>query len=246
MAFRNLSAASFCSADVILRLLRVPVVRINYDELCRIRPVRQLSLRADGAFASAKTTAFCFPSRPAGVNMRPESDFVVKGDWTDVQRREPAGNESLRVDARCDAALIDDANGCVVTWTRRDGHPAAAYVTHVVVDGEIYITSRERRAKNARCAAIHARRWCSRFRAAVASRPRPRRIQRRSRLRRRIMNAMADRAKYQGAARETFIRNLDSPGRVVIRIVPEKYASRNERTAPAAYGSAQGMPSNYR
>lgn len=145
------------------------------------------------------------------------------------------------------AGLINDAHGCVVTWTRRDGHPAAAYVTHVLVDGEVYITSREGRAKNValrrdpRTAVVFevpGRGGVTVLgRAEFSDDPG---------LRRRIMNAMADRAKYQGAARETFIRNLDSPGRVVIRIVPEKYASRNERTAPAAYGSAQGMPSNYR
>ena len=145
------------------------------------------------------------------------------------------------------AALIDDANGCVVTWTRRDGHPAAAYVTHVVVDGEIYITSRERRAKNAalrrdpRTAVVFE--IPGRGGVTILGRAE---FSEDPALRRRIMNAMADRAKHQGAARETFIRNLDSPGRVVIRIVPDKYASRNERTAPAAYGSAQGMPSNYR
>ncbi len=145
------------------------------------------------------------------------------------------------------AGLINDAHGCVVTWARRDGHPAAAYVTHVVVDGEVYITSREGRAKNValrrdpRTAVVFevpGRGGVTVLgRAEFSDDPG---------LRRRIMNAMADRANYQGAVRETFIRNLDSPGRVVIRIVPEKYASRNERTAPAAYGSTQGMPSNYR
>jgi PPOX class probable F420-dependent enzyme len=143
--------------------------------------------------------------------------------------------------------LINDAHGCVVTWTRRDGHPAAAYVTHAILDGEIYITSRERRAKNvalrrdprtAVVVEIPGRGGVTILgRAEFSEDPE---------LRRRIMNAMADRANYQGAARENFIRNLDSPGRVIIRIVPERYASRNERTAPAAYGSAQGMPSNYR
>lgn len=144
-------------------------------------------------------------------------------------------------------ALINDANGCVVTWTRRDGHPAAAYVTHVVIDGEVYVTSRERRAKNValrrdpRTAVVFE--IPGRGGVTVLGRAE---FSDDSALRRRVMNAMADRAKYQGAARETFIRNLDSPGRVVIRIVPERYASRNERTAPAAYGSTQGMPSNYR
>jgi hypothetical protein len=56
----------------------------------------------------------------------------------------------------------------------------------------------------------------------------------------------ADHAKLTGAARETFLRNLGSPGRMVFRIAPERYSSRNERTAARAYASTQGMPSNYR
>jgi hypothetical protein len=175
-----------------------------------------------------------------------EFDFHRKGTPMSNDAKQPDSSpfELTRDEI---AGLIHDAHGCVVTWTRRDGHPAAAYVTHVVLDGEVYITSRERRAKN--IALRRDPRTAVVFevpgrggvtvlgRAEFSDDPA---------LRGRIMNAMADRAKFQGAARETFIRNLDSPGRVVIRIIPERYASRNERTAPAAYGSAQGMPSNYR
>ena len=65
-------------------------------------------------------------------------------------------------------------------------------------------------------------------------------------VRQRVFDGMADHAKLTGAARETFLRNLGSPGRMVFRIAPERYASRNERTAAMAYASTQGMPSNYR
>jgi len=145
------------------------------------------------------------------------------------------------------AALIRDANGCVMSWTRRDGHPAAAYVTHVVVDRGIYVTSREGRGKNV------ALRRDPRT-AVVFEIPGRGGVTIIGRaefcddlgLRRRVMDAMADRATLKGEARETFIRNLDSPGRVVIRIVAGRYASRNERTAGTAYASTAGMPSNYR
>jgi hypothetical protein len=144
-------------------------------------------------------------------------------------------------------ALIREANGCVVSWTRRDGHPAAAYVTHVMVDGEIYVTSREGRGKNialrrdprtAVVFEIPGRGGVTIIGRAEFSGDPDVRV--------RVMNGMADRAKLEGTARETFIRNLDSPERVVIRIVAEKYSSRNERGAARAYASASGMPSNYR
>jgi pyridoxamine 5'-phosphate oxidase-like protein len=144
-------------------------------------------------------------------------------------------------------ALIDEANGCVVTWARRDGHPAAAYVGHVVLDGEVYVTSREGRSKNVALRRDPRTAWVFEIpgRGGVTvighvefcDDPK---------LRRRVMEGIAERARLKGAVRETFIRNLDSPGRVVLRIVPERYASRNERTAVSAYSSTTGMPSNYR
>ena len=65
-------------------------------------------------------------------------------------------------------------------------------------------------------------------------------------VRQRVFDGMADYAKLTGAKRETFLRNLGSPGRMVFRIAAERYASRNERTAVTAYASTEGMPSNYR
>jgi hypothetical protein len=145
------------------------------------------------------------------------------------------------------AALVNDAHGCVVTWTRRDGHPAAAYVTHIVVDGHIYMTSRERRSKNV--ALRRDPRTAVVFeipgRGGVTILGRAEFIADPA-LRTRVFAAMADKAGLKGTPHETFVRNLASPGRVVIRLIEERYASRNERTAATAYAAPQGMPSNYR
>jgi hypothetical protein len=145
------------------------------------------------------------------------------------------------------AGVVRDALGCVVTWTTRDGHPGAAYVVHVMVDDEIYLCSREGRSKNValrrdpRTAVVFSvpgRGGVTIIgRAEFTDDPA---------MRQRVFDGMADRAKLTGAARETFIRNLASPGRVVFRIAAERYASRNERGAAKAYASTQGMPSNYR
>src|SRR5579884_1264599 len=44
--------------------------------------------------------------------------------------------------------VIKEAGGGTVTWLRRDGHPAGAYVQIVVVDGQLYTTSTDDRGKN--------------------------------------------------------------------------------------------------
>jgi hypothetical protein len=145
------------------------------------------------------------------------------------------------------AAVVRDANGCVITWTTRDGHPGAAQVGHVVVDGQIYVSSREGRSKNV--ALRRDPRTAVVFevpgRGGVTIIGRVEFIDDPA-LRGRVFEAIGDLTKLTGAPRETFVRNLASPGRVVLRIVAERYASRNERAAATAYGSTQGMPSNYR
>jgi hypothetical protein len=138
-------------------------------------------------------------------------------------------------------------------WIWPDGlwtllaEPGAAYLVPVLVGGEIYICSREGRSKNValrrdpRTAVVFAvpgRGGVTIIgRAEFTDDPA---------VRQRVFDGMADHAKLTGAARETFLRNLGSPGRMVFRIAPERYASRNERTAARAYASTQGMPSNYR
>jgi hypothetical protein len=44
--------------------------------------------------------------------------------------------------------FVESARGCVVTWSRSDGHPVGAWGCHAVVDGAIYFSSLEDKAKN--------------------------------------------------------------------------------------------------
>jgi hypothetical protein len=62
---------------------------------------------------------------------------------------EPMENLALfRLTDEETAQVIKEAGGGTVTWLRRDGHPTAAYVQIVMVDGQIYTTSTNDCGKN--------------------------------------------------------------------------------------------------
>ncbi len=134
--------------------------------------------------------------------------------------------DPFRMTAEETAEVIKEATGCMVTWIRRDGHPAGAYVQSVVLDGRIYITSTAGRGKNV--AWRRDPRTTAVFEAPlkggvtvlgrVEFDPGPA-------LRRRVLDAMADGIGVQGEARERYLSHIDTPSREVIRIVPEKYVT---------------------
>jgi hypothetical protein len=124
------------------------------------------------------------------------------------------------------AEVIKAASGCTVTWVRRDGHPAAAYVQSVVLDGQIYITSTADRGKNIawrrdpRTTAVFelALKGGVTLLGRVAFEIDPA-------LKRRVLDAMADGIGVQGELRERYLSHLNSPSREVIRIIAEKYVT---------------------
>jgi general stress protein 26 len=132
------------------------------------------------------------------------------------------------------AKLIAEAMGCVVTWTRRDGHPAAAYVAHVIIDGHIYMTAPKSRAKNAalrrdpRTAVVFENGDLGEVtiigRVEFDDRPK---------IGMRVLEAIADKYNVTGKQREFFIRALDTPGRTYFRLVEEKRFSLNTAQASA-------------
>jgi len=130
------------------------------------------------------------------------------------------------------AKLIAEALGCVVTWTRRDGHPAAAYVAHVIIDGQIYMTAPKSRAKNAalrrdpRTAVVFENAELGEVTIIghVEFDGRPE-------IGMRVLAAIADKYNVSGNQREFFIRALDTPGRTYFRLVEEKRFSMNTARA---------------
>ncbi len=124
------------------------------------------------------------------------------------------------------AEVIKLAAGCMVSWLRRDGHPAGAYVQSVVLDGRIYITSTAGRGKNVawrrdpRTSAVFEvpLKGGVTVLGRVEFDPDPA-------LRRRVLDAMADGIGVQGELRARYLSHLDTPSREVMRIVPEKYVT---------------------
>jgi hypothetical protein len=124
------------------------------------------------------------------------------------------------------AEVIREAPGCMVTWCRRDGHPAGAYVQSVVLDGQIYVTSTADRGKNIA--------WRRDPRtSAVFEVPLKGGVTVLGRvifendpaLKRRVLHAMADGIGVQGEMRERYLSHLDTASREVIRIVADKYVT---------------------
>jgi hypothetical protein len=124
------------------------------------------------------------------------------------------------------AEVIAQAPGCMVTWLRRDGHPAGAYVQSVVLDGQIYVTSTADRGKNIA--------WRRDPRTTAVFEVPPHggvtvlgRVEWDDdpALRRRVLDAMADGIGVQGELRERYLSHLDTPSREVMRIVAEKYVT---------------------
>lgn len=136
------------------------------------------------------------------------------------------------------AEVIKQATGCMVSWLRRDGHPAGAFVQSVVLDGRIYITSTAGRGKNVawrrdpRTTAVFEvpLKGGVTVLGQVEFDPDPA-------LRRRVLDAMADGVGVQGELRERYLSHLDTPSREVMRIVPEKHVTINTGRTFAAMTS---------
>lgn len=126
--------------------------------------------------------------------------------------------------------LIAKAPGCAACWTRQDGHPLGVWVTHVVLDGKIYVTSTENRPKT--------RAWLRDERTSlvfgvpglgsvtVVGRVRltvdpPLQI--------RFLEAMADNMQLSGKLRLGWLKAMDTTGRLVGCIEVERLITFDER-----------------
>jgi hypothetical protein len=134
--------------------------------------------------------------------------------------------DPFRMTAEETAEVIREAPGCTVTWCRRDGHPAGAYVQSVVLDGQIYVTSTADRGKNIA--------WRRDPRTTLVFEvPLKGGVTVLGRvvfeddpvLKQRVLNAMAEGVGVQGEMRERYLSHLNTDSRQVLRIVPEKYVT---------------------
>ena len=127
-------------------------------------------------------------------------------------------------------AIIDEATGCTVCWTRKDGHPLGVWVSHVVMNGDVYLASTKNRPKT------HA--WFRDPRVSVSFGIQGKgavtivgRVEgsEDADLRHRWCAALAARMNLQGEQLDAWFLHMDTAGRVIFRVLPEKYITFDER-----------------
>ncbi len=124
------------------------------------------------------------------------------------------------------AQVIKEAGGGTVIWARRDGHPTGAYVQTVVVDGQVYTTSTNDRGKNKAWRRDPRTAWVYDVpgKGGVTVIGKVQFIEDPA-LKMRVFNAMADAVNLKGDARERFIGHINTRGREVMKMIPEKYVT---------------------
>jgi hypothetical protein len=124
------------------------------------------------------------------------------------------------------AEVIRLAGGGTVIWSRRDGHPTGAYVQTVVVDGQIYTTSTNDRGKNKAWRRDPRTAWVfdapGKGGVTVIGRVK---FEEDPAFKMRVYNAMADAVNLKDGPREVFIAHINTSGREVMRLIPEKYVT---------------------
>lgn len=126
--------------------------------------------------------------------------------------------------------LIAKAPGCAACWTRADGHPLGVWITHVVLDGKIYVTSTENRPKT--------RAWLNDGRTSlvfgqpgmgsvtVVGRVE---LENNPKLQTRFLETMADNMKLTGAPRAGWLKAMDTEGRLVGCVEVDRLITFDER-----------------
>lgn len=138
--------------------------------------------------------------------------------------------DSFRMSDEDAYELIAKAAGCAACWTRDDGHPLGVWVTHVVLDGDIYVTSTENRPKtkawlrDGRTSLVFGTPGVGSVtvvgRVALANDP-P--------LQTRFLEAMADHMGLRGKLRAGWLKSMDTAGRLVGRVEVERLITFDER-----------------
>ncbi len=148
-------------------------------------------------------------------------------EYTEDELRERVWEDlsPFRLDKEGTDQVIDEAAGCAVTWVAPNGRAMGVYVSHAVIDGEVWVTTTGNRSKT--------RAWKRDPRtAAVFGGPRGS-VTLRGTIemnddaaqRARCLNARYDRGQGERSeeGRAGFLKHMDSPGRFTGPIKAEKY-----------------------
>lgn len=126
--------------------------------------------------------------------------------------------------------VVARAAGCTVTFARKDGHTIGVWVSHAVLDGDLYVSTTANRPKTR--AWLRDPRMSACFavpgvgsvtvvgRIALGEEPR---------LRRRFLEALCDRLAIPAEARASWIGHMDTEGRVIGKVAVENLITFDER-----------------
>ncbi len=143
-----------------------------------------------------------------------------EGNWEDLSAC-PLDEEDMW-------KVIDEAKECHVAWVTKEGAPMVATMCHVILDGQIYLTCTTHRPK------VKAMQRDPRIAISISNFPNqpPRAVGIKARvemstdreLRRHFHRELARRIYPDDpVTQETFYRHMDSPNRVIIKVIPIKF-----------------------
>ena len=126
--------------------------------------------------------------------------------------------------------VIRDADGATVCWTRGDGRAIGVWVSHAVLDGDLYVTTTGNRAKTREwkqdphiSVVVHARGKGSVTVMGTVDLSDDRALVTR------FLESLADRGGMPPERREFWMKRMNSGGRLVGKVTPEKYITFDER-----------------
>jgi hypothetical protein len=135
---------------------------------------------------------------------------------------------------RMDQATIDEvmneARGCTVTYTSKNGHPVGVWVSHAILDGQLHVTTTGNRGKTSawkrdpRMSAVFA--VPGKGSVTVIGRVE---LTDDPELRHRFLGALADKSGLTAEMRVLWFKHMDTEGRVTGRVIAEKYVTFDER-----------------
>jgi|TARA_B100001971_G_C18213748_1_gene552457 hypothetical protein len=150
------------------------------------------------------------------------SDDLKDAAWEDLS--------PFRMDEETIHQVIDRAFGCTVTWNAKNGQSMGVWVSHVVMDDQVWLTTTGNRSKT--------RAWKRDPRTSVVFGDQELgsvtivgtiELTYDAELRTRFLNKLFDRNGTNAPGREAFLQHMDTEGRMVGPLTVKKYITFDPR-----------------
>jgi hypothetical protein len=149
---------------------------------------------------------------------------------TDLKEAKWEDLDPFRMDQEAIDETLEKAPGCVVTWVAKNGRAMGVWVSHAVIDGQVWITTTGNRSKTQAwkrdprvTAVFHAEDIGSVTLVGSVE------MSDDAKHRTRFLNALYDRGTRGEEDRPLYMKHMDTEGRATGPIIAEKYISFDER-----------------